>query len=142
MEIIKFSLKHLAYLSLLVVLSSFTFVNSNTLKNQTFGVNGNAFEKIERNSYTFTYLEDFSNPYGNFIDFTDSIFHSYYRAPCGNDCFTDVKGTYNFLTDSTVQFFITSITKKGKCMMNKDYTKGNFGVYIIQKKINSITLIK
>ena len=144
METIKYNFKLFICLSLLVALSSFTYIDyTNSLKNKTFRVDGNAFEKIERESYTLSVFEKTKTySYGNFITFTDSTFHSYYTAPCGNDCFTDVKGTYTFLTDSTVQFFVNSITKTGHCMMSKDYTKGSFGVYTIQKTNNTITLIK
>ena len=144
MGTIKFNLKYLACLSLLVILSSFTFVNSNTLKNQTFRVNGNAFETIGRNSYILSFFKEKEGTYsyGNFIEFTGSIFHSYYRAPCGNDCFTDVQGRYTFLTDSTIKVFVTSITKSGMCRMEKDYTKGDFGIYTISNDNNTIKITK
>lgn len=139
------NLKNVLSLSISVmILFSFTLKNSiNPLQNKTFIINGNGFENIDRTSYELTSFEQNEiYTYGNFISFTDSTFHSYYRAECGNDCFTDVKGTYFFKSDSIIQIFVKTIVKSGKCLAVEDFQKRDFGFYKLIENTNSIILTR
>jgi hypothetical protein len=119
---------------------------NNILKRKTFRTDGIGFEKLERKTYNLSEIDKEKDRkhfvYGYFIQFNDSTFQSYYRAPCGNDCFTNVQGKYHYLNDSTINVFVDTISKHGKCIMPQDYYKGNFGNYTLSINKSTIKLSK
>jgi hypothetical protein len=52
--------------------------------------------------------------YGNRIGFNDSMFFSFYTAPCGNDYFTDVVGYYEFLDSNILLINVRRISYHGE----------------------------
>ena len=78
------------------------------LANTTWKVNGSCLESEDQLRFSITpYLEtkDFSSGWGYSISFTEKTFSTSYSAPCGNDCFTSVSGTYE-LTDNEILFCV------------------------------------
>ena len=136
-----------------LVLSVFSFNSkteitpvNNILKGKTFRTDGIGFEKLERRTYNLSELDKNQDGkhfvYGYFTQFNDSTFQSYYRAPCGNDCFTDVQGKYHYVNDSTINVFVDTISKHGDCLMPENYYKGDFGNYTLSIEKNKIKLSK
>lgn len=52
--------------------------------------------------------------YGNRLSFNDSLFFSYYTAPCGNDYFTHLHGTYRILNENILEINIQQIEYHGE----------------------------
>ena len=52
--------------------------------------------------------------YGNRLSFNDSLFYSYYTAPCGNDYFTDVLGPYRILEGNVLEIYVKQVNYHGE----------------------------
>jgi hypothetical protein len=90
---------------------------SDYLHGTYWSVDGVPFEKSDREMYTFSPVPDDGEfmHWGNFISFTEGEFETNYRAPCGNDCFTTVAGTYRFTGLHTIHVHVTSVNYRGFC---------------------------
>lgn len=71
--------------------------------------------------------------WGNFISFTDKTFSTDYSAPCGNDCFTSVTGTYKFVGVNRIKVYVENISRSGFCSAKSEEPKKSFGIYLIEK---------
>ncbi len=96
--------------------------------------------------YTLTPLsEDPWKNYGNIISVTDSnYFHSYYTAPCGNDCFVSSIGKFHLVGSDHIQFVIESVTYTKECdgQTAKDVFPLDIGLYYIDRRNGQINLVK
>lgn len=112
----------------------------NILSNKKFVSSGVPFEKKTRKEYFFSIPRE-GNVWGHFIEFSDSTFHSYYQASCGNDCFTVVNGEYQIDND-LINIIVTDVKKKGMCLDPDDYEIGDYGKFIIEINVNGIRATK
>ena len=82
--------------------------------------------------------------YGNLFKIDSSgTFHSWYTAPCGNDCFTYNMGTSTFIDNKHVAFTLTYIDVHGDCEHVHKATVQPLGTYsIIVKDSLEIQLLK
>ena len=84
---------------------------------KTWKINAKAFVDLKRENYILSP----SNPnekyqYGNFVSFSkNGSFHGFYSAPCGNDCFTSINGTYKLIGKNKISIFIKEIERSGFC---------------------------
>lgn len=117
---------------------------TNYLSGTSWKVDGAPFADEDRTTYNFYEYEivNFYDGYGHFIDFDDNHFSSHYSAQCGNDCFTNVNGTYSFLDETTVKITVTEINRRGFC---NEETKTGLQIkynYKIEKTNNGYKLTK
>ena len=114
------------------------------LANTTWKVNGKCLESEDQSSFSITsYVEtkDISSRWGYSISFTEKTFSTSYSAPCGNDCFTSVSGTYEQIDDE-ILFFVEKITRGGFCSQESETPKKSFGKYKITETNNGLTFVK
>ena len=52
--------------------------------------------------------------YGNRLGFNDSLFFSGYAAPCGNDYFTDVMGSYRIVDGNILELCVKQVSYHGE----------------------------
>ncbi len=137
---------------LFITITSFSFTQSRDaidyerieLAGLTYKSSYNVFSEEDRNQYI---LEDFVKlksgySWGNFISFTEKSFHTYYSAPCGNDCFTSVDGTYKFVGENRIQVFVETINRSGFCQLKSEEPQKSFGIYEIKLTKSGLTLTK
>lgn len=113
---------------------------NNLLKGKKYSSIGVPFEKKSREKYTFSIPEK-TQIWGNFIEFHDSTFVTYYRASCGNDCFTSVKGKYS-VNDNKLHIYVEAVEKNGMCLDPKDYDLGDYGDFEMTISADNIKLLK
>lgn len=112
--------------------SSFSLVD-------TWQVNGPAFFYPNTETYT---LSPKGFEFGHFVEFKkDNTFKGYYRAPCGNDCFTQINGTY-ILKDDTIDFFVLSAKQTGFCSNPTSFSNKKIGTFKITEKTKDTLLLK
>lgn len=141
-----------AVILLFIIISSIGFGQSRDavdyerieLAGLTYTSTYNVFSEEDRNQYI---LEDFVKlksgySWGNFISFTEKSFHTYYSAPCGNDCFTSVDGTYKFVGENRIQVFVETINRSGFCQLKSEEPQKSFGIYEIKRTKSGLTLTK
>ena len=88
----------------------------NYLKGTEWKCSDVPFESEEVGQYSFEkFVADGQMHWGNFIQFEENTFSTYYRAPCGNDCFTSVNGDYRFIGENLIKIKVTSISYSGFC---------------------------
>jgi len=80
--------------------------------------------------------------WGNTVTFTDSDFNTSYSAPCGNDCFTSVSGTYKFVASNQIKVFVKDISRSGFCQDKSESPKKSFGVFEIKKTDEGYEIVK
>lgn len=80
--------------------------------------------------------------WGNFISFTDKAFSTDYSAPCGNDCFTSVTGTYKFVGFNRIEVYVETINRSGFCSTKSETPKKVFGIYLIEKTPTGLQIRK
>ena len=104
------------------------------LANTTWKVNGSCLESEDQSGFSMTtYIEtkDISSRWGHFISFTENTFSTHYSAPCGNDCFTSVIGTYELLGADRIKFFVENISRGRYCKGESETPKKSFGIFKI-----------
>jgi len=114
------------------------------LANTTWKVNGSCLESEDQLRFSITpYLEtkDFSSGWGYSISFTEKTFSTSYSAPCGNDCFTSVSGTYE-LTDNEILFCVKNISRNGFCSQESETPKMSYRLFKITETKNGLTFVK
>lgn len=76
-----------------------------SLNGLTYKSSYNVFAEEDRDKYILERFENLEGGFswGNFISFTEKTFHTYYNAPCGNDCFTSVDGSYKFVGSLSIE---------------------------------------
>lgn len=151
------TMKHKLYLLLLIfpLLISFGLSNQSVLKENstllynleassfslvnTWQINGPAFFYPNTETYT---LNSKGDSFGYFVEFNeDETFQGYYRAPCGNDCFTQINGTYT-IKDDMVEIFVISAKQTGFCSESTSFSNKKIGTFKITKKTKNILLLK
>ncbi len=126
-----------------VIMSYRTSLLAAKLVDSKFRTNRIVFENPKTDSFNLTNVKFLMNnrSWGNFISFTDSSFFCYYSASCGNDCFTDLNGTYKFVSQDEIDIWVDTITKSGMCYSNQTEKFGSRGKFkIIENKDLSLTL--
>lgn len=106
---------------------------------KTWQINSPAFLHFSTESYT---LNSKKFGFGHFIEFKENgTFEAYYRASCGNDCFTKSKGSYTLKND-TLEIFVLSAEQTGFCLDAISYKNKKMGSFKIIKKTNDIFSLK
>lgn len=80
--------------------------------------------------------------WGNFISFTAKTFSTDYSAPCGNDCFTSVSGTYKFVGVNRIEVYVKNISRSGFCSIESEEPKKSYGIYLIEKTPTGLLISK
>jgi len=115
------------------------------LANTTWKVNGKCLETDNQASFSVVpkvVTEDISSRWGHFISFTEKTFSTSYSAPCGNDCFTSVSGTYELKGGDEILFYVEKITRGGFCSQESETPKKSFGTYKITETKNGLSFVK
>lgn len=101
-------------------------------------VNSPAFFDIEIDNYT---LNSTNFHFGYFVEFKeDNTFQAYYRASCGNDCFTSTNGIYT-IKGNSVEIFVLSAQQSGFCSDPKQFSNKKMGTFqIIQNNKDELLL--
>jgi hypothetical protein len=108
---------------------------TNPLKG-TWRINGNAFVNPETSVYKLKAIDSKVRfQFGTFVRFDeDGSFHGFYRAQCGNDCFTKVEGTYKFNSMNKITVFIKEINRGGFCNKESEVLNKNMGTFELEIK--------
>lgn len=119
----------------------------NILAGTMWRCQGTPFEYETTTKFEFTLHQDdpddFMMNWGHFINFhDDGTFATSYRAPCGNDCFTSISGTYSFLEDSIVVIYVDTIGRSGFCQKETEYPKKTYGKYKISRSEDTLSFTK
>lgn len=105
------------------------------LKNSKWKLNEKCLEDENDLGFTISPFSikqnDISSRWGYFISFSDSTFTTHYSAPCGNDCFTSVSGTYHWLGNNQIEFFVKDISRSQYCNADSETPQKSFGTYIL-----------
>ena len=147
-----FIMKSVGFIFLLFFLAcSFTPQKQNdcievlVLNNTTWRVGGGCLENEDQTSFSLSSHKVSADPMGNwghFISFTDKSFKTSYRAQCGVDCFTSVTGTYKFVGDNKIKFYVEDISRGGFCSLESESPNKSFGVFSIAHIKNGLTFTK
>lgn len=112
----------------------------------TWKANSSLFEDKGTQEYQFTKSEKMNEP--GFFDWGYSIhfnpngtFYTSYSAPCGNDCFTTVHGTYKWEDLSTLSIYVKNIERNGFCSKKDEKVEKEIGVYKTELKDGVLRLI-
>jgi len=118
--------------------------NSNVLAGTSWRIDGNAFFNEKKVSYTLTPKnseDDFQ--FGHFVDFDEKGgFYGHYSAPCGNDCFTTINGTYSIINGDEVKIFITLAEQDGFCDTKTTIKNKDMGTFKIEEQPKKALLLK
>jgi hypothetical protein len=109
---------------------------TNYLMGTTWKTNGVPFENRDQESYSLTAKGDgnsIMDQWGHSIYFDTLTFSSSYSAPCGNDCFTSVHGTYLFTAENRIRVKIKSIDRHGFCDKKSEVINQDYGFYDLVK---------
>ena len=99
---------------------------------RTWQINAPAF--FDSNMKTYTLRLNYG--FGHFVEFKeDNTFKAYYRASCGNDCFTQTEGNYTLKGD-TIEIFVSSAEQTGFCLKPISFKNRKIGSFKIIKKTN------
>ncbi|MEZ4921562.1 MAG: hypothetical protein R2780_00160 [Crocinitomicaceae bacterium] len=114
------------------------------LANKEFKVNGSCFEDESRESYELTDFERGVDEFnwGYFISFTEHSFTTSYSAPCGNDCFTSVSGTYEFVGLNKIKVFVSTIRGNGFCQKESEEPNRSYGTYSLEQTAVGVNIKK
>ncbi|MEX1001050.1 MAG: hypothetical protein WDZ35_02960 [Crocinitomicaceae bacterium] len=114
------------------------------LKNTSWKTNISCFEDEEVVAYELSSYPSLTETrsWGYFINFTDSTFETHYSAPCGNDCFTSVSGSYTYITGNKIEVYVASISRGGFCQKKSEYPKKKYGTYEITATSKGLRLKK
>ncbi len=109
---------------------------TNYLMGTSWKTNGVPFENKDEESYSLTAKgdgNDIMDQWGHSIYFDTLTFSSSYSAPCGNDCFTSVKGTYFFTAENRIRDKVKSIDRHGFCQKKSEEINQDYGFYDLVK---------
>lgn len=116
---------------------------NNILENTTWKVDGVPFETKEREEYSLqAIVEESQFNWGHSISFAEKTFTSSYSAPCGNDCFTNVYGEYQFVDAYLISIKIIKIDRGPFCSQKSESLNQNYGKYKLEKAGNGWQIIK
>lgn len=109
--------------------------SENVLAGTTWKVDGVPFETKDRELYLLSTIPEngYESHWGHFITFDETTFSSSYSAPCGNDCFTSVFGSYYFVTATKIHITVKSINRHGFCEKESEELNRNYGYYGLEK---------
>jgi hypothetical protein len=139
---------------LIILLTSSTFLlgqsreegesDKITLSGKFFKSNGSCFEVEDKTQYEVYEYEKEVNTFdwGHFISFTDDSFSTSYSAPCGNDCFTSVSGTYKYVSANKIEVYVASISRSGFCQEKSEEPKKVYGMYAMEQTATGIIFRK
>ncbi|BDS11028.1 hypothetical protein [Aureispira anguillae] len=104
-----------------------------SLLNTRWRVNRPIFFEKDQSTYELKSVDQSQkHAFGHFVTFKeDGSFQGYYSAPCGNDCFTTIKGTYTLNNKTEINIFIESATQSGFCtnpVQFKNHKRGTFTI--------------
>lgn len=90
------------------------------------------FFQKERKKYQLNAVDNSpQHLFGHFVSFKkDGSFQGYYTAPCGNDCFTFINGSYH-IRQQALEVFIDSARQAGFCETPIQYKNQKRGAYKI-----------
>ena len=114
------------------------------LTNTSWQTNVSCFEQQTTDQYElYTYDRQLDvQLWGYFIHFTDSTFSTSYSAPCGNDCFTSVNGSYEYVKGNQIKVFVLDIHRNGFCSAKSEEVNRSYGVFTISKTKEGLRLVK
>jgi hypothetical protein len=102
---------------------------------KTWKINGNAFININTEIYQLTLETEDKFQFGHFVTFSENgTFHGFYKARCGNDCFTSVEGTYKFIKKNKISIFINEIKRNGFCSEKSMTMNKHMGIFELDQK--------
>lgn len=80
---------------------------------------------------------------GNLTEFDDKLrFTSKYVAPCGNDYFTTVTGSYEFIDNNKIEVIVSTVAYSGEWEKPTEHRTPLKLIYSISKSENELTFIK
>lgn len=130
--------------TIVVFLSCLTGVAQDSFINKTWKSGTPIFETIQ-SSYEFSLVEkdaDFMDQWGYSIVFEDDgTFYTSYSAPCGNDCFTRVSGTYKIIHEKYIEVYVSTIKRSGFCSKKDEAPNKVMGTYLFQHKNDQLKLL-
>lgn len=113
---------------------------NNKLADTEWKVNTSPFEYEAKADYVLTKKSDEVFDWGYSISFTESTFHSSYSAPCGNDCFTSVSGSYTYVQANTIEVTVERINRSGFCSEKSEENLKRTSRYEVNLDRDQITL--
>ena len=91
------------------------FLNTNLLVDRALRIDELLGLELEQQQYNVEFVSDTPRfTYGNRLSFNDSLFFSYYTAPCGNDYFTNIRGLYRILGRNILEINIQVVEYHGE----------------------------
>jgi hypothetical protein len=91
------------------------FLNKDFLVDRALRIDKLLGLEIEQQQYNVEFVLDTPRfAYGNRLSFNDSLFFSYYTAPCGNDYFTNLHGPYRILGGNILEINIQVVEYHGE----------------------------
>lgn len=105
------------------------------LKHTAWKVNCSPFENKDQETIVLTEKQSLTmyDGWGYSITFDSLKFQSSYSAPCGNDCFTSVKGLYFFVGENRLKIYVEEIVRNGFCSKESEVVNKTVGFYDIAK---------
>lgn len=118
--------------------------NESDLTGIHWKVNCSPFENPSNSSIQLTAPDEKDGRFawGYHMNFQDGNFSSSYSAPCGNDCFTSVSGTYMLMRDNLIAIKVDKIQRNGFCSKESEEVNESRGIYQIQTTENGFILEK
>lgn len=114
------------------------------LAGKEFKSNGSCFEDEDRENYEIYDYDRTLNGFdwGYFISFTDTAFTTSYSAPCGNDCFTSISGSYKYVGLNKIEVYVSYIRRNGFCQLESEEPKKVIGIYSIEQTPTGLKFVK
>lgn len=91
------------------------FLNKSFLVDKSLRIDKLLGLELSKEQYSISFVVDTPRfAYGDRLSFNDSLFYSFYTAPCGNDYFTNVYGPYRILEGNVLEINIRTIEYHGE----------------------------
>lgn len=128
---------------IIAILFSFSAIGQDLITGTTWKSSKPLFENIQ-SYYEFSPQKekpDITERWGYSVVFNeDNTFYTSYSAPCGNDCFSRVNGTYKIIHEHYLEVYVTSIKRNGFCSKKDEQPEKVIGTYLFQIKNGSLIL--
>jgi hypothetical protein len=119
------------------------FLNKAFLVDKTLRINELLGLEPAQQNYSISYVVDSPRyAYGNRLSFNDSLFYTFYTAPCGNDYFTQVYGPYRIISGNILEINIREIQYHGEWSppKPKEYPEENWQRFQVIKSDDGFLL--
>lgn len=104
---------------------------------------GHSEDQQEYNLFRLQQSDKRVYDWGDWVSFApDETFHSYYTAPCGNDCFPNVYGRFKLLDDDRVLLHVDSVLIGGFCKNEQFYPNRDIGIFKIFPTDSGFKLVR